>query len=419
VNNDATVYAGYSRTERNVAKALADSFVTVSDRERKVTEQRRCFEQAASGATAAPVAIDVPVVRGAAAAAAGIVRQQSVQVDERPVAPFEQREFIYLLRYLRKHANALGTIALTPDLVIRGLERHFGGMPFPEFRSHVVKPFLERLTEPCGWGAVDVDVLLPGDRTLESLRESLAETRTGDEDPNMSAFRHVLIIDDADAGDCALAMLLQPELKLLKSPATPVLRGTGFSEDTSDRANLDRTRYIKDLMESAGQVVLVNTADLHAAFYDVFNAHLQPVGDSRGGRKWFSTVAVGSHSETCYVHENFRFVVIMSAQEYLKAPLPFLSRFEKYRMSPSLLLQQNGPYAHLARPARLIEESILHFVSAVHVGACSSGLFCGLQLSGHRVAQENESRVLRSATVSSLLLRAVLQTDSVGSSVIV
>ena len=137
--------------------------------------------------------------------------------------------------------------------------------------------FLKQLCIPCGWHEKQIELrrLLPHDRTLVRINESLRCEVGVNGDPNVASFRHLLVIDESDT-DTALAMLLGNLRSTLAKPVTVVRLGD-FALDGGDAALLDATSRVRAAMERPGIVIMVNTGAIHSAFYDVFNRHFQPV----------------------------------------------------------------------------------------------------------------------------------------------
>lgn len=85
-------------------------------------------------------------------------------------------------------------------------------------------------------------------------------------------------------------------------------------------------------METGKTILMVNTARIHGALYDVFNQNfsIMATGDTR---KIFSKVAIGPKTVDVAVHEDFQCIVHVKRSEFDKIPPPFLSRFQKFSFS--------------------------------------------------------------------------------------
>jgi hypothetical protein len=115
--------------------------------------------------------------------------------------PVFQRDFVYLLRNLRrsiaraveKGARWDEDMPFTAEALIAALRRNFGGVSEEAF-SRLATRFLSG----CGFtesaskhGSLTLN-------TIATLRESLADTVDDGSDPNTAAFRHVLLLDPTD-----------------------------------------------------------------------------------------------------------------------------------------------------------------------------------------------------------------------------
>ena len=98
----------HSEDRTNIATALAQAFAEVSDRDLK----EKLHENARDG---------VETSQNDMRSFTSGTRQSM----------YEQRDFVFLLRHLRRSCGTSGeAVALTPEKLVEGLERQFGGIPF-------------------------------------------------------------------------------------------------------------------------------------------------------------------------------------------------------------------------------------------------------------------------------------------------
>lgn len=108
-------------------------------------------------------------------------------------------------------------------------------------------------------------------------------------------------------------------------------------------------------METGKTIVMVNTARIHGALYDVFNQNfsVMATGDTR---KIFSKVAIGPKTVDVAVHEDFQCIVHVKRSEFDKIPPPFRSRFQKYSFSINDFYQIE--YGYLTKKEQEILKSV-------------------------------------------------------------
>ena len=80
------------------------------------------------------------------------------------------------------------------------------------------------------------------------------------------------------------------------------------------------------------------TDDIHESFYDLFNQHFRRIDDPEGGPRYFTNIAVGTRLKPFKVDQNFQCIVVVKESEIKNTPASFLSKFEKYYISHSNLL---------------------------------------------------------------------------------
>jgi hypothetical protein len=92
------------------------------------------------------------------------------------------------------------------------------------------------------------------------------------------------------------------------------------------------------LAAALGKTVLLHRATpIHGALYDVLNQRHRVIRDD-DGTHYFAYFAIGRESRSYEVSPNFQCLVILSEEEFQKAPLPFKNRFEKFIVNQTALL---------------------------------------------------------------------------------
>ena len=298
---------------------------------------------------------------------------------------FHQRDFVYLLRYMKRYrdreAAATGRTLAEVDIwaapfslesLLAGLRRNFGGVTEAAF-TRIAGIFLRE----CGFdraGAAAAATL----GTVSTLRESLGDTLGPADDPNVSAFRHVLLLDPTDV-DVAKDLLF--ELGLLDRKCTVSLLLSEFSDDAALLRRSEAVASIKEAAEKGHTVLLSNAGPIASSVFDLLNRHFTVVAtrgrDGAVVKTHYAQVAVGSFSRPVAVHPSFRIIVHVSAAADAasakpgcnhslpsfptqmplsavgRAPLPFLNRFEKYTLSLSAALDERLASLDIAAAAQL------------------------------------------------------------------
>eukprot|EP01012_Entosiphon_sulcatum_P048006 TRINITY_DN6586_c0_g1_i1.p1 TRINITY_DN6586_c0_g1~~TRINITY_DN6586_c0_g1_i1.p1 ORF type:complete len:5323 (-),score=769.64 TRINITY_DN6586_c0_g1_i1:76-13977(-) len=327
---------------------------------------------------------------------------------------FELRDFIHFLRQIRDNCPNAHNFHLDPKIVAKALQTNFGGGSFEKFCELVATPFLQALAKfnPDLFALVAVALEELKDGTVELLRECLQQKIRDDEDPNSSAIRNVMIIDPADAG-AALQTLF--DLRLLDQEKCRVMHIAAFQDDATESAKGAAVARIKRSMALGETVVLLNSLSVQSSFYDVFNRHFRKV-ESHGGHEvaYFANVAIGSLSTSCRVHKDFRVIVIFAESQIPVVPLPLRSRFARFRLSASHVLERQLQHRNYfpvyledgrKQPIlQLIGTGLQQMVQQLHHQACGGQLLYGMH--------DEE-------TVASLLLRIDEATSSPDVTVVV
>ena len=94
---------------------------------------------------------------------------------------------------------------------------------------------------------------------------------------------------------------------------------------------------------AAGHIVLMcQTEEIHESFYDLFNQRYNVINDPKSKKfHYYTNIAIGAHSKPCKVNPDFRCIVVIKKSDLqTPVPLPFLSRFEKYRLSHDVIYRK-------------------------------------------------------------------------------
>ena len=192
------------------------------------------------------------------------------------------------------------------------------------------------------------------ERVLEEFRQELPHL---DEELRPSPVQELVRANLHD-GDCRHLMLLTTQAaalqllfvcSILRESDAEVLIGSEFPEDLSELSLVQSVNRIKLAMASGRTVVLVNHDNVYEAMYDVLNQRHLAVRDSKTGQtRRMLRLAIGSRSQLCPVHESFKVVVIVEAEQaYSRLDLPLLNRFEVTQ-----LLRTQNPRILSSHPSR-------------------------------------------------------------------
>ncbi len=145
--------------------------------------------------------------------------------------------------------------------------------------------------------------------------------------------RHLMVIS---AGDMGLQLVLDQLRKSNKQPE--VIYGSLFPNDTSDEYYYRVLNRIILCMEVGRTLILKNLGTVYGSLYDMLNQNYVVVGGKRNCR-----IALGAHSNPmCFVHDDFRCIVLLEESAVARADPPFLNRFEKQSVSYSQILGDRG-----------------------------------------------------------------------------
>jgi hypothetical protein len=351
---------------------------------------------------------------------------------------FQLRDFIFFLRYLRRGVDnaakrsasdqtapdgasrialSTNTFVLTAEDLVAALRRNFNGVTPDQFGA-IVNHFLRHTRLPRRDSSIgDSELFEP--KVIESLREAIADSTGDDEDPNHSAFRHIMIIDKTDT-ECSISLLF--EMKLLNPETTDICHLADFDDDVHERQKIELAAKIKHAVEQGRTVILSNAQSVYSAFYDLFNKHYSSVrvSSSKGGdesgaaespatRRYYANIGIGSLSRPCIVHPKARVIVHVTKSEFAKIQLPFLNRFEKYSISLRDVVNENlsaiSRRNQLAPSKLKLKSELFAYVMA------------GVRHFVEYLGEISFYGVLTDETISALILRSLNDSIAVGSDV--
>ena len=243
---------------------------------------------------------------------------------------FGLRDFIHFVNYIRRKRDSDNmhdvSCKITPQLVLRSLERNFNGCEPKDFES-ICNKFLE---------AIDVvdEKSVARRGILDILKDSLKDCPQNQHELSDNEVRYKLIIDPSE--DDSLVRLLFTFQVLLKTK-TRMCVCSDFPGDS----HLQKINAIAAIRHSAIEghtVVMSQTDDIHESFYDLFNQRFRRIDDPKKGPRYYTNIAIGAHLKPSRVHHEFQCIVVVKKSEIEDTPAPFLNRFEKYLITHSNLL---------------------------------------------------------------------------------
>jgi hypothetical protein len=239
---------------------------------------------------------------------------------------FHQRDFVYLLRFLRRitdrEASEAGIIPnasaapFTYESLLEGLRRNFGGVSEESF-CRLAHTFLDqcRLHPTKSDGSFELTSNSLTLNTVATLQSSLHDKLTASDDPSTAAFRHILLLDPTDV-ESAAGLLF--EMNLLERSKTAIVLLSEFADDAALLRRSEAVARIKEAAERGETVLLSNAGPIASSIFDLLNKHYTSVSTHSQGlkakivTKYYAQVAIGSFSRPCVVHPSFRIIVHVS-----------------------------------------------------------------------------------------------------------
>jgi hemicentin len=241
--------------------------------------------------------------------------------DRRFSSFFGLRDFIHFINYLRRKRDEKNPLSY--QLVMEALERNFNW--FENFES-ICKKFL---------AVIGKHGISDQRHILAVLQDSMRDRPQAKQDLSENEVRYKLLIDPSE--DDSLIRLLF-SFDVLERQKTRILMCSDFSENVQ----IQKINTIAAIRHSAIQghtVVMSQTDDIHESFYDLFNQRFRRIDDLKDGARYYTNIAIGSHSKPSRVHPEFQCIVVVKKSEVGNTPAPFLNRFEKYLISHASMLE--------------------------------------------------------------------------------
>ena len=105
-----------------------------------------------------------------------------------------------------------------------------------------------------------------------------------------------------------------------------ILFGSSFPRDNEYTQICQNVNQIKLCMETGRTAILLNLETLYESLYDALNQHYIDYGGKR-----YVDLGLKTHKVKCFVHENFKLILIAEKKTvYEKFPIPLISRLEKH-----------------------------------------------------------------------------------------
>eukprot|EP01041_Mallomonas_annulata_P001672 gene1672-3231_t len=290
---------------------------------------------------------------------------------------FHSRDFVFLCRFLRhiidtEYKGIPPAGLLTVPMLLFALRRHFQHVD-PSVFPKIVHHFMENCNFEITTGHSNHDNDYGSD-TLESLKSSLTDSVANHTDPTSAHCRYTLVTDPTDS---EIAVDLMFALKLLDQTTTRVVSVSDFAEDCTPTRRTAVLAQIKDAIESGNTLLLVNSAPIHSALYDVINRHYAISINEEGEKVAYASIALGSFSRYVRVHPSFRLVMHIPVSQLGNTPLPLLNRMEKFTLSikdalsqrlhevalnPPLCLRSIGSYENRIKLFEALHDGVSDFV---------------------------------------------------------
>ena len=171
----------------------------------------------------------------------------------------------------------------------------------------------------------------------------------------------------------------------LPCPSSPPSPRSPPHGPPSAAARHSQVNRVKMAMAKGRTIVLVNHDNIYEALYDVLNQrYLVKRDPATGETRRLLRLAIGSRSQLCVCHDDFKVVVIVEASHaHERLDLPLLNRFEKQEFTPAHALSeaQQRLCARLAEWAHAVAADLAPPASApptpLQRRRALAGIFCG------------------------------------------
>ena len=260
------------------------------------------------------------------------------EVDNRK--PFHYRDFIHVFRCLHRHScltqQPTGPhLTIDPRLLLRSLEENLNGLTASDFDNLVTKFFTAIVPGLTDKRWMSLRAPYPYRNTVTILEEVEAERQKNKDKlwtGHLLAPRFTMIIDATD--DLSSLQLLF-HYGLLNRSSCRVFRISDLSEDRTEAQTVKTLNALCYALEEETTAVFVNCKRLEGSLYELLNQSFRGCRHLSPNEAAYANIVVGASVYPCKVNARFHCVVVMTEQEALKTPAPFLSRFAKFRLSPS------------------------------------------------------------------------------------
>ncbi|KAL3853052.1 hypothetical protein ACJMK2_016635, partial [Sinanodonta woodiana] len=228
---------------------------------------------------------------------------------------FGLRDYYSLVKYFARKLANMTDYAINQDvkgkIILKGIHRNFGGL-FSEmglvrkcFEKHIIA--LHSMHSQHNISVLDL------------IKENV----------NDRSARHLLLIT---TGDSVLG-ILEKQLKD-QGREHVTIYGSKFEEDLTDDYSYRILSRIILCMEQGLVLILKDLETVYGSLYDMLNQNYTIVGNKKNCR-----IALGPYSNPmCYVHDDFRCIVLVEESELDHSDPPFLNRFEKQSLQYSEIL---------------------------------------------------------------------------------
>jgi len=246
---------------------------------------------------------------------------------------------------------------LDAPLLSAAVHRNFGGVP--RCLNDILKSFFSAVGM-----SEDAIHSPPYTSVLDKIKDNITDTSA----------RNLMLLSENNA---SLHHLFDQKLLNLKD--TEVIFGNPSANDMSDDTHIVMTiQKIKICMAEGRTVVLVNCEDLYNSLYDLFNMQYTEYNGKR-----FVSLALGTYSKLCLVHQNFRAIVIVEKKHANSSlAIALLNRFEKQSFDDSDLIVSEIAKQLVSR----LESWVSHFKKGCEIksdsrdgsGAVKTQAFAGI-----------------------------------------
>ncbi|ETO05001.1 hypothetical protein RFI_32395, partial [Reticulomyxa filosa] len=209
---------------------------------------------------------------------------------------FGARDFYALIKHQATHSEGSNKQSL------EGYFRNFGGLDHNDYRkklSRILKEVLNR-TES------EVIRELKKWTPVMCVERNLMEKKRGQSSDDLMVSRHCMIISEE-----YYSWQLLLEYNILNFNQI-FLFGSYFPQDKySNISNYNQLNKIIDCMDTGKTVILHNLKSIHESLYDMLNQRYQ----TRPSGNVYCRVALGTESRDCFVHENFKCVIVVQKED--------------------------------------------------------------------------------------------------------